>query len=430
MITEHLSVSQLVSKIKSTLEVGFKNVSLVGEVTNLSSSGAGHYYFNLSDKDSVISVALFKADAIRNPLIQKIKDGDKIICLGSVSVYAKRGTFQILAKNIAPAGKGDLKEQLELLKKKLSSQGLFDISTKKTIPQFANRVAIITAKNGAALQDFLNIYQRRSIWMDVVLLPALVQGRDSPASLRSSLSRAIKYSLDHPSKAFDVIVLARGGGSLEDLWSFNDEGLAWDIYNCPIPIISAVGHQVDFSISDFCADFRAETPSAAAEILTSEQLKIHQRIHTAHKQIKTYLEMKRAFVIQKQKNLSPKHLLNLINQLVSQKNRQLEKCQLIGRESSLLNIPEKEQRLDEAIQAAEQRMQAKFQDLQHRTHLVREKLHLLDPKHALKRGYTFVRTSSGALIKDKKTFDNLKADERMLIMFKDGEGHVQKLLGE
>lgn len=430
MITEHLSVSQLVNQIKSTLEGGFRNVSLIGEVTNLSSSGAGHYYFTLSDKDAAISVALFRADAIRNPLIQKLRDGDKIICLGSISVYAKRGTFQVLAKNIAPAGKGDLKEQLELLKKKLSAEGLFDISVKKPIPAFAKRVAIITAKGGAALQDFLNIYERRSLWMDIVLLPALVQGRDAPASIRASLARAIKYSLDNPSQAFDVIVLARGGGSLEDLWAFNDEGLAWDIYNCPIPIISAVGHQVDHSISDFCADLRAETPSAAAELLTSEQVKIQQRLATASRQLKAYLEMKKTEVTQKRKHLSPKHLLNIMSNRLTLESRRLEKYQLIGREQSLLNTPEKEQRLDEAMKSLELSLKEKYQNLFNRTVLSFEKLQLLDPKHALKRGYTYVQAKNGTIIKDKNSFDKLKSGERIVLTFKDGDGYVQKIQGE
>lgn len=426
MIAQHLTVSQLVGQIKNTLEVEFKNVSLIGEVTNLSSSGAGHYYFTLSDRDASISVALFKGDALRNPYIKKLKDGDKIICLGSLSVYAKRGTFQVLAKNIAPAGTGDLKEQLEKLKRKLSAEGLFDVSVKKPIPAFPKRVAVITAKGGAALQDFLNIYERRSLWMDIVLLPALVQGRDAPASLRSCLGRAIKYSMENPESAFDVIVLTRGGGSLEDLWAFNDEGLAWDIYNCPIPVISAVGHQVDTSISDFCADLATETPSAAAELLTAEQVKIHQRLDYVTKSLKSSLENSRKDISQKNKYLSPKHLLNLMRSQLDRQYRRLEASQLIGQQDALLNLPEKEQRLDDAIREISSKMKDKFKDLNNRTILAFEKMTLLDPQHALKRGYSYAETLDHQLIKDKKSFDNLKDGAELILTFKDGQGQVRK----
>lgn len=426
MIAQHLTVSQLVGQIKNTLEGQFKNVSLIGEVTNLSSSGAGHYYFTLSDRDASISVALFKGDALRNPYIKKLRDGDKIICLGSISVYAKRGTFQVLAKNIAPAGTGDLKEQLELLKKKLSAEGLFDVSVKKPIPAFPKRVAVITAKGGAALQDFLNIYERRSLWMDIVLLPALVQGRDAPASLRSCLERAIKYSLENPESAFDVIVLTRGGGSLEDLWAFNDEGLAWDIYNSPIPIISAVGHQVDTSISDFCADLSTETPSAAAELLTAEQVKIHQRLDYATKSLKTSLENSRKDILQKNKYLSPKHLLNLMRSQLEREQRRLDACQLIGQQRTLLNLPEKEQRLDDALREMSIKMKDRFKDLKNRTTLAFEKMTLLDPKHALKRGYSYAQTIDHQLVKDQKTFDKLKEGSELILTFKDGQGQVRK----
>ncbi len=175
------SVSVLVNQIKRNLEASFRNVMVIGEITNLSYSSSGHWYLSLSDSESLISAAVFKMDAMRNPVLKNLKDGDKVICAGAISVYAKRGTFQLIIKRITPVGKGDLKEQFELLKKKLAGEGLFDLENKKPIPDMPKRIAVITAKGAAALQDFLNIVDRRSLFCDVLISPALVQGDAAPA---------------------------------------------------------------------------------------------------------------------------------------------------------------------------------------------------------------------------------------------------------
>ena len=273
------SVSEVIFNIKRLLEGEFRTVSVEGEISNLSHSSSGHWYLTLSDSDSSLSAAVFKMDALRNPLMKSLKNGDKVICSGSIGVYNKRGTFQLIVKRISPVGKGDLKEQFEMLKRKLAAEGLFDPQIKKEIPTLPNRIAVITAKGAAALQDFLNIIDRRTQWYDILLSPALVQGDAAPASLRKALFNVIKYSMDAPEdKKIDVIVFTRGGGSMEDLWAFNDEGLAWDIFNCPIPVISAVGHQVDTTICDMVSDLRCETPSAAAEVLSSAQAEIKETL--------------------------------------------------------------------------------------------------------------------------------------------------------
>src|SRR5665647_366517 len=262
MNLEAATVSDLLSSIKDVLENHFHEVMVQGEVSNLSPSTSGHWYFSLSDDKASISCALFKMDALRNPLIRSLKDGDKIIIFGPLSVYSKRGTFQILAKRIMPAGAGQLKLQFERLKAKLSAEGLFDLDIKKILPTFPQKIAVITAEHGAALQDFLNVIKRRSLWLDIIIIPALVQGDGAPRSLISALKKA--QNLD----GVDVVVLTRGGGSMEDLWAFNDEELVRTIAACPIPVVSAVGHQVDFTICDYVSDFRSETPTAAAETLS------------------------------------------------------------------------------------------------------------------------------------------------------------------
>ena len=313
MNLETKNVSQVISEIKSLLESEFTNVSIEGEVTNLSLSSSGHWYFTLSDKNASISAALFKMDALRNPMIKKIKDGEKVLLIGDINVYPKRGTFQVIVKKITPLGEGDLKEQFEKLKKRLASEGLFDLERKKAIPALPKRVAIITALRGAALQDFINIYKRRSIWMDLVVIPTLVQGDDAPRSLRASLHSIIKYSLEAPpEKKIDIIVLARGGGSVEDLWAFNDEGLAWDLFNCPIPTVSAIGHEVDFSIADYVCDLRAETPSAAAEVITHQQTLIKDKMRTLKVRLLSLIEIKISRFNNRLKHAHPHTILNII----------------------------------------------------------------------------------------------------------------------
>lgn len=267
------SVSDLVSSIKECLEEEFHEVMVQGEVTNLSPSSAGHWYFTLSDENASLSCALFKGDALRNPLIRNLKNGDKIILSGPLSVYLKKGSFQMLVRRLVPAGEGQLKLQFERLKAKLSEEGLFDLERKKKLPLFPKRIAVITAEHGAALQDFINVMKRRTLWLNLVIIPALVQGEGAPKSLIQALEKAEGL------RDIDVIVLTRGGGSLEDLWAFNDENLIRRIHHCPIPVISAVGHQVDFTLCDYVADHRSETPTAAAETLSQPQTELQARMN-------------------------------------------------------------------------------------------------------------------------------------------------------
>src|SRR5690606_14718233 len=198
------SVSNLVTQVKDLLEGEFTSISVVGEISNLSRSSAGHIYFSLSDVDSGLSAVLFRADALRNPGVQKLRDGDKIICHGGLSVYSKRGTFQLIVRRFEYAGAGDLKLQFEKLKRELSAQGLFDQDQKKVLPSYAQKIAVITAEGGAALQDFLNVFKRRALGGEVYIVPAVVQGENSATSLRQALAKVIRYHQNHPDKGFDV----------------------------------------------------------------------------------------------------------------------------------------------------------------------------------------------------------------------------------
>lgn len=427
MDLEIKNVSQVIGEIKNLLETEFTSVSIQGEVTNLSLSSSGHWYFTISDKDASMSAALFKMDSLRNPLIKKIKDGDKVIVVGDINVYPKRGTFQIIVKKIIPHGVGDLKEQFEKLKRRLASEGLFDLDRKKAIPPLPKRVAIITAQRGAALQDFINIYKRRSIWMDLLVVPALVQGDDAPRSIRAALHNIIKYSLEAPvEKKIDIIVLARGGGSLEDLWAFNDEGLAWDLFNCPIPTISAIGHEVDFSISDFVSDLRAETPSAAAEVITHQQTQILEKMITIKRRLVNTVELRLVRVHNRLKHAHPSTILNIILRVFSNYEKRLNRCHIHKRLNELTHIHDFYQQLDESIEQMKRLVSEKMRVLQHRLDKSQGLLKVLNPSNVLERGYGYVETIEGTVVSSVSELDALKSGVQLNLHFHDGKRKIQK----
>lgn len=426
MSLEVKKVSEIVGEIKNLLEHEFANVSIEGEITNLSLSSSGHWYFTLSDKDSAISAALFKMDALRNPLMKTIKDGSKVIVVGDINVYPKRGTFQIIVKRIVPVGVGDLKEQFEKLKRKLASEGLFDLDQKKPIPPMPKRVAIITAQRGAALQDFINIYKRRSIWMDLLVVPTLVQGDDAPRAIRNSLHNVIKFSMEAaPEKKIDLIVLARGGGSLEDLWAFNDEGLAYDIFNCPIPIISAVGHEVDFSISDFVADLRCETPSAAAEVITHQQTMIKEKMSGLRTRLTSVMSYKMSRLDSRLKHAHPRAILTLLLSHFSSLQKRLARCAIHKRLHELTNIHEFYLALDDNLEEMKRLLKDRIKDYRFRIEKSQDMLKVLNPKNVLERGYGYLESEEGKVIQSAQDFDHYPMGCSFNLHFHDGKRKVK-----
>ena len=417
---EAASVSELVHSIKNVLEEQFHEVMVQGEVTNLSPSSAGHWYFTLSDEDAAISCALFKNDALRNPLIRNLKNGDKIIVLGPISVYQKRGSFQILSKRIFPAGEGQLKLQFERLKAKLAQEGLFDIERKRAIPQFPKRIAVITAEHGAALQDFLNVIQRRSIWSDILIIPAVVQGADSPRSLISALKKAQNIP------DIEVIVLTRGGGSLEDLWSFNDENLVREIYQSKIPVISAVGHQVDFSLADYVADHRSETPTAAAELLSQPQTELKGRMHFCQTHLRSgiiKLNQEVQILIQK---FHPRELLNIIKERVQSTQKILDQFHLETRGVELLGLREETQKLDELSLRLFHHSEKCISQADHRLERMKQVLDALNPKNVLGRGYSYLEMAQGKIVTSLEQYQQMPDGTKIQIHFKDGSGTARK----
>jgi len=257
---EIISVSEINRRAKSILEENFPFVWIQGEVSNFFSAASGHWYFSLKDESSEIRCAMFANKSHR--ITFEPKDGDHLVLNGTLSIFEGRGQYQIIVEHIELAGEGALLKAFEELKKKLLTEGLFDDSLKKKLPSYPRSIAVVTSPDGAVIQDIINVLSRRSPFFDLTVVPTLVQGEKAAPLICEALNKASNL------ENIDLIILARGGGSIEDLWAFNNEEVARAIVNCPIPLVSAVGHETDFTISDFVADIRAPTPSIAAEIIS------------------------------------------------------------------------------------------------------------------------------------------------------------------
>lgn len=273
---EIISVGQLNQQAKTLLENQFRGVSVIGEISNMARPSSGHIYFTLKDEDGAIRCAMFRNQNLR--LNFEPQNGDQCILKGQVSLYAPRGDYQLIVSSMQPAGAGNLMHQFEELKKKLDAEGLFAQEIKKQIPKQPKHIGVITSESTAAFQDILTTIQRRAPVSQVSLIPATVQGDTAPKTLIEALQSTLNYNNLNPDNAFDVILICRGGGSIEDLWAFNNESLAREIFDFPLPIISGVGHEIDFTIVDFVADLRAPTPTAAAELVTEYYFQLNDRL--------------------------------------------------------------------------------------------------------------------------------------------------------
>ena len=273
---EIISVGQLNQQAKTLLENQFRGVSVIGEISNMARPSSGHIYFTLKDEDGAIRCAMFRNQNLR--LNFEPQNGDQCILKGQVSLYAPRGDYQLIVSSMQPAGAGNLMHQFEELKKKLDSEGLFAQEIKKQIPKQPKHIGVITSESTAAFQDILTTIQRRAPVSQVSLIPATVQGDTAPKTLIAALQSILNYNNLNSNNAFDVILICRGGGSIEDLWAFNNESLAREIFDFPLPIISGVGHEIDFTIVDFVADLRAPTPTAAAELVTEYYFQLNDRL--------------------------------------------------------------------------------------------------------------------------------------------------------
>jgi len=280
---EVISVGQLNQQAKRLLENQFRGISVLGEISNLARPSSGHIYFTLKDEDGAIRCAMFRNQNSR--LNFEPQNGDQCILKGQVSLYAPRGDYQLIVSSMQPAGSGNLMQQFDALKKKLDAEGLFAQSIKQDLPAQPRHIGVITSESTAAFQDILTTIQRRAPISQVTLIPATVQGDTAPRTLINALQNVLEFNNANPLNAFDVILMCRGGGSIEDLWAFNNESLAREIYDFPIPIVSGVGHEIDFTIADFVSDLRAPTPTAAAELVTEFYFQLEDTISNVKKSL-------------------------------------------------------------------------------------------------------------------------------------------------
>lgn len=344
-----LTVTQLNRQVRWWLEQDIGAVSVVGELSNWSKPASGHYYFTLKDQTAQIKCAYFRN--YHKPTAHQFNDGQQVIVQGKLSLYEARGEYQLLVQTLTPYGFGELYKQFELLKNKLEQQGLFAQSRKKAIPRFPQAIGVITSSSGAALHDILTTLERRYPLAPVYVYACEVQGKTAAFQLTNSLKQAERDN------HCEVIILARGGGSIEDLWSFNNEQLALAISRSHIPVVTGVGHETDFTIADFVADFRAATPTAAAEAVTPNQYELLKNIH----------------------NLSER-LIITINRIVE--FNQLRLTQRLMKVASPQQVVYRyQQQLTTAKQQLHFRLMQRCQSYRHRLQVAATMLHAHDPRN-------------------------------------------------
>ena len=418
---EIISVGELNRSAKYLLEDAFTNIAVIGEISNMSRPSSGHIYFTLKDEDGAIGCAMWRSQASKlnfNP-----EDGDKCILKGQVSLYPATGRYQLMVKSIEQAGAGNLMHQFEKLKKKLESEGLFDQSKKLSIPQAPKHIGVITSSSTAAFQDIVSTIQRRAPFAQVSISPAVVQGDTAPNTIINSLNRIIKFNYHNQDNPIDLVLICRGGGSIEDLWCFNNENLAREIASFPIPTISGVGHEIDFTICDFVADMRAPTPTASAEIATEFNFQAKDKI------INFYIDLQRTITnsilnkIQKieylKKNIrSPLMILREQNQKIDSYEMQLKQnIKMLLAENkqalSLLRSRFKErspnkyiQQLNTKIDNIKNLIKKEIKSsINRNTFLIQEyekNLEILNPLSILERGYSIIQNKSGESIKSNQ----------------------------
>lgn len=387
------TVGQVNRYIKNMFAEDFflRNIAVTGEISNLKYHTTGHIYFTLKDADGEIKGVMFKSKT--TGLKFRMKDGDKVIITGSIEVWDKGGTYQIYANTIQLAGAGDLYLRFEELKKELAEMGMFAPEYKKPIPKFAHRVGIVTAPTGAAVRDIIQISKRRNPYVELILCPTLVQGEGAVASICESIARMDALGLD-------VLIVGRGGGSIEDLWAFNEEEVARAIFGCNTPVISAVGHETDTTIADYVADLRAPTPSAAAELAVFDMGLLEANLADVGARMQGAMEQKlldaRNRVAQRSKHLailSPESQLNRKRQTAAEAERRL--ADLMER-----RLEEARRRYEDMREAMPNAMNRKLEDRKNRLQLMATRLEGASPVKKFAQGYSYVVDSNGKNVSD------------------------------
>ena len=362
--TQIITVSDLTKEIKFTLEENFSRVSIIGEISNFKAHYSGHWYFNLKDSEAVINCTMWKG--FNNLVFFTPQDGMKVILNGKITVYPPRGNYQIDVRSIKPAGMGELQEAYEKLKAKLEAEDLFNEDYKKPIPSYPKKIGIVTATGSAALNDMISVAERRYPVVELKISPAKVQGSGAAETIVKSLKKLNSL------KDIDVIIISRGGGSIEDLWAFNEEIVARAIFKSKIPVISGVGHEIDFTIADYVADLRAPTPSVAMELATPNIDEIFAFINDFN-----------YYTTQ-----------NLVSRINETKSQTLALINSYGFRTTSDLIRRRTQDIDFNLSNLVQKIEGKFLGKKHRVLLLEKAMELNDVNKALKRGFVLVKQNS------------------------------------
>jgi len=417
-----LDVSELTANIRRLLEQNIGQLWVTGEITNCRQQSSGHVYFTLKDASAQLNCIIFRTDALAHRAA--LQDGRKVILKGEMTVYEPRGQYQLRVMSVELQGVGALQAAFEKLKEKLAAEGLFDLARKRPLPRFPQRIGLVTSPTGAAIRDVLHVAQRRNPSLEIIFVPCAVQGSAAAGEISAAVQLLNQWSAASGRK-LDVILLTRGGGSLEDLWAFNEEAVARAVYQSDVPVVSAVGHEIDFTISDFVADLRAATPSAAAEILTegvfSSSRWISQVGDTLSELARRRLSGERRHFQQLGQRLqasSPRRVLNqrlqrlddLQSSLVRCSSQQLGKWRLTTR-----NLGERLDRVRPgqilalrraALLREENRLRERtrhyLRHLRQRREALHSRLQLLGPEQVLARGYSITMdAATGKIIRAK-----------------------------
>jgi len=426
------TVSRLNREIRTVLEQGFASLILTGEISNFITPASGHWYFSLKDEKAQIKAAMWRGN--NRSQSYRPENGTQVTVRARVSLYEPRGDYQLIVEHMEPAGEGQLKQEFDALKMRLAAEGLFSSAYKKPLPQNINRVGVITSATGAAIKDILTVLKRRAPQLEVIIYPAMVQGKEAHVHLINQIQLA------NARNEVDVLIVGRGGGSLEDLWCFNHEQLARAIYQSELPIVSAVGHEIDTTISDYVADVRAATPSAAAELVSPNTQELHSKvielINRLNNAFKHDMADKRALATQLQHRLNLCHPRNQLNQKAQRLDeltialQQGMRNRLYQQERTLNNLTPRlmrqspDKKLSQAshqlmqIQTRlEQAMQHKLQHAQNSLALQASRLDSVSPLNVLARGYSITKTQQGKVV---KSVDHIKTGDVLITELADG----------
>ena len=409
------SVTEFTRRVKEVLKGGLPPGWVRGEISNLRAQASGHVYFSLKDAGAQLACVLFRGDATRQSV--KLRDGLQVLAFGEVDVYEARGQYQFITRALVDHGAGRLQQEFEQLKQRLAAEGLFAPERKQVLPVRPRTIGFITSPTGAAVQDFIRILTRRQWTGRLVVLPARVQGEGAAAEMVALLERAERM------KIFDLLVIGRGGGSIEDLWAFNEEPLVRAVAACPIPIISAVGHEIDFTLCDFVADVRAETPSAAAELISSTYLAALEKVNRAGEILADRLTS--AVREARDRVAHARSQLRLLSPVAAIEHNHLRLDDLRNRLASSLRASTQLRR--ESLKDARVRLAAtapgkRVEFESHRLLALWKRLESASPKSVLSRGYVIVRDEQGRPVSRAKA---TKPGQALVNEFHDGKVRVR-----